>query len=74
MRVAARLSTDERPVTGAQLFAAPTVALLAADLERAEAGPVPAAAPITRRLRVPRRPESQPHGSPKQKERQWTSA
>ncbi|WP_406475060.1 amino acid adenylation domain-containing protein [Streptomyces sp. NBC_01615] len=74
VRVAARLSTDERPVTGAQLFAAPTVALLAAELERAEAGPAPAAAPITRRPRVPRRPESQPHGSPKQKERQWTSA
>ncbi|MET7699934.1 amino acid adenylation domain-containing protein [Streptomyces sp. NPDC005485] len=80
VRVAARLSTDGRPVTAAQIFAAPTVAALAAELERAAAGPAPTAAPIPRRARVPRRPEQQtPHTTPhrgnrKQEDRQWTSA
>ncbi|MFD5075705.1 amino acid adenylation domain-containing protein [Streptomyces sp. NPDC058371] len=74
VRVAARLSTDGRPVTAAQLFAAPTLAALAAELERAAARPTPAPAAIPRRPRVPRRPDPQPHGSTNQKERQWTSA
>ncbi|MET9479711.1 amino acid adenylation domain-containing protein [Streptomyces sp. NPDC006638] len=63
VRVAARLSTDERPVTAAQLFAAPTVAALAAALERPATGTGPAAAPITRRPRVPRQHQNpaRPH-------------
>ncbi|WP_369234203.1 amino acid adenylation domain-containing protein [Streptomyces sp. R21] len=76
VRVAARLSTEGRPVTTAQIFAAPTVAALAAELERAAAGPSPAAAPIPRRPRVARQADqTTPHrGNRKQEDRQWTSA
>ncbi|MFJ2645515.1 amino acid adenylation domain-containing protein [Streptomyces sp. NPDC087420] len=87
VRVAARLSTDERPVTAAQLFAAPTIAALAAELERPAAGTGPVAVPITRRPRVPRQHETpvRPHDAPtrqretpnrpgtQQEEWQWTS-
>ncbi|MEV0254285.1 condensation domain-containing protein [Streptomyces sp. NPDC050732] len=61
VRVAARLTTETRPVTAAQLFAAPTVAALAAELSRppAQAAPAPAPAPIPRRPRVPRVPRQQ---------------
>ncbi|MEV0786653.1 amino acid adenylation domain-containing protein [Streptomyces sp. NPDC050423] len=77
VRVVARLGAG-RPVTVAQLFAAPTVAAFAAELERASALPGPVApAPIPRRPRVPRRPETQnqtqTQPSRKQEERQWTS-
>ncbi|MFF3175501.1 amino acid adenylation domain-containing protein [Streptomyces sp. NPDC057900] len=73
VRVVARLAAG-RPVTVAQLFAAPTVAAFAAELERASALPGPAAAtPIPRRPRVPRRPETPTQPSRKQEERQWTS-
>ncbi|MFJ1901978.1 amino acid adenylation domain-containing protein [Streptomyces sp. NPDC088115] len=73
VRVVARLAAG-RPVTVAQLFAAPTVAAFAAELERAAALPGPAAStPITRRPRVPRRPETPTQPSRKQEERQWTS-
>ncbi|WLQ44379.1 amino acid adenylation domain-containing protein [Streptomyces laculatispora] len=77
VRVVARLGAG-RPVTVAQLFAAPTVAGFAAELERAAALPGPAApTAIPRRPRVPRRPETQtqPQTQPsrKQEERQWTS-
>ncbi|MFF7352813.1 amino acid adenylation domain-containing protein [Streptomyces filipinensis] len=79
VRVAARLSTPERPVTAAQLFATPTVAALAAGLEEAAARQQPAMAPIPRRPRVPNRAQTPqttaPHrGSRKQEDRQWTSA
>ncbi|NED82758.1 hypothetical protein G3I76_21980, partial [Streptomyces sp. SID11233] len=71
--VVARLAAG-RPVTVAQLFAAPTVAAFAAELERAAALPGPAdSTPIPRRPRVPRRPEPQTQPSRKQEERQWTS-
>ncbi|MFF2520960.1 amino acid adenylation domain-containing protein [Streptomyces liangshanensis] len=80
VRVAARLSTEERPVTAAQLFAAPTVAALAAELARPAAQAAPAAAPITRRPRVPRQHttparQHQTPGRPgtPQEEWQWTS-
>ncbi|MET9404591.1 amino acid adenylation domain-containing protein [Streptomyces sp. NPDC002935] len=63
VRVAARLSTSDRPVTAAQLFATPTVATLAADLERTAALPQPAMAPIPRRPRVPRGPDQAPRTS-----------
>ncbi|WP_329200806.1 amino acid adenylation domain-containing protein [Streptomyces sp. NBC_01435] len=73
VRAVARLGAG-RPVTVAQLFAAPTVAAFAAELERAVARPVPAAAsPIPRRPRVPRRPQPQTQPSRKQEEWQWTS-
>ncbi|MFD7717769.1 amino acid adenylation domain-containing protein [Streptomyces sp. NPDC059814] len=77
VRVVARLGAG-RLVTVAQLFAAPTVAAFAAELERASALPGPVApAPIPRRPRVPRRPETPPQTqtqpSRKQEERQWTS-
>jgi hypothetical protein len=84
VRVAARLSTPDRPVPAAQLFATPTVATLAAGLERATALPQPAMAPIPRRPRVPRVPDQTPQtpaaataarrGTRKQEDRQWTSA
>ncbi|MCM2415390.1 phosphopantetheine-binding protein [Streptomyces sp. RKAG290] len=73
VRAVARLAAG-RPVTVAQLFAAPTVAAFAAVLERAAALPVPvASAPIPRRPRVARRPEPQTQPSRKQEESQWTS-
>ncbi|WP_164551825.1 non-ribosomal peptide synthetase [Streptomyces sp. WAC 01529] len=75
VRVAARLTTGTRTVTAAQLFAAPTVAALAAELARAPVAPGPApAAPITRRPRVPRQQDQQSHLSKEQEERPWTSA
>ncbi|MFF1650360.1 amino acid adenylation domain-containing protein [Streptomyces sp. NPDC058240] len=73
VRAVARLGAG-RPVTVAQLFAAPTVAAFAAELERAAARPEPdAASPIPRRPRVPRRPQPQTQPSRKQEEWQWTS-
>ncbi|MGV9879876.1 amino acid adenylation domain-containing protein [Streptomyces sp. NPDC003006] len=74
LRVAARLTTDTRTVTAAQLFAAPTVAALATELARAPVTAGPAPAPIPRRPRVPRRQEQQSHLGKKQEERPWTSA
>ncbi|MGW0531568.1 amino acid adenylation domain-containing protein [Streptomyces sp. NPDC003032] len=74
LRVAARLTTDTRTVTAAQLFAAPTVAALAAELARAPVTTGPAPAPIPRRPRVPRRQEQQSHLGKEQEERPWTSA
>ncbi|MGN9760595.1 amino acid adenylation domain-containing protein [Streptomyces sp. SD31] len=56
VRVAARLTGAGRTVTAAQLFTSPTVAALAAELERAPAQAPAAAAPIPRRPRVPRQP------------------
>jgi nonribosomal peptide synthetase DhbF len=56
VRVAARLTGAGRAVTVAQLFASPTVAGLAAELERAPAEAAPAPAPIPRRPRIPRQP------------------
>ncbi|MEU7413561.1 amino acid adenylation domain-containing protein [Streptomyces sp. NPDC042638] len=79
VRVAARLSTPDRPVTAAQLFATPTVAALAAALEGTAARPRPAMAPIPRRPRVPHTPQTSrttaaERGGRKQEDRQWTSA
>lgn len=74
VRVAARLTTDTQTVTAAQLFAAPTVAALAAELARAPLSPGPAAAPIPRRPRVPRQQDQQSHLSREQEKRPWTSA
>ncbi|MFB8037423.1 amino acid adenylation domain-containing protein [Streptomyces sp. NPDC056004] len=73
VRAVARLGAG-RQLTVAQLFAAPTVAAFAVELERAVALPAPAAAsPIPRRPRVPRRPQPQPQTGRKQEEWQWTS-
>ncbi|MDV9201571.1 phosphopantetheine-binding protein, partial [Streptomyces sp. Wh19] len=73
VRAVARLGAG-RQATVAQLFAAPTVAAFAAELERAVELPAPAgASPITRRPRVPRRPEPQTQTGRKQEEWQWTS-
>ncbi|MFJ2589797.1 amino acid adenylation domain-containing protein [Streptomyces sp. NPDC087538] len=73
VRAVARLGTG-RQLTVAQLFAAPTVAAFAVELERAVALPAPAAAsPIPRRPRVPRRPQPQTQTGRKQEEWQWTS-
>ncbi|MFF8654661.1 amino acid adenylation domain-containing protein [Streptomyces huasconensis] len=83
VRVAARLTTGTRTVTATQLFAAPTVAALAAELARAPVTTGPAPAPIPRRPRVPRRQDQRSHlsdlGDPsdlnsEQEERPWTSA
>ncbi|MEV0125852.1 AMP-binding protein [Streptomyces sp. NPDC050703] len=74
VRVAARLTTAVRTATAAQLFAAPTVAALAAELERAPAVAAPAPAPIPRRPRVPRQQDQQSHLGRQQEERPWTSA
>ncbi len=74
VRVAARLTTAARTATAAQLFAAPTVAALAAELERAPAAAAPAPAPIPRRPRVPRQQDQQSHLGRQQEERPWTSA
>ncbi|MFH8608240.1 amino acid adenylation domain-containing protein [Streptomyces sp. NPDC018029] len=65
VRVAARLTTESRPVTAAQLFAAPTVAALAVELARTPAQAGPAPVPIPRRPRVPRVPRV-----PRQQDRQ----
>ncbi|MFB6817697.1 amino acid adenylation domain-containing protein [Streptomyces sp. NPDC056347] len=81
VRAVARLGAG-RPVTVAQLFASPTVAAFAAELERATARPgATAASPIPRRPRVPRRAPAQPQPQPRtqtdrkqQEEWQWTSA
>ncbi|MER5618198.1 amino acid adenylation domain-containing protein [Streptomyces sp. NPDC002215] len=73
VRAVARLGAG-RQLTVAQLFAAPTVAAFAVELERAVALPSPAAAsPIPRRPRVPRRPQPQTQTGRKQEEWQWTS-
>ncbi|GGV95213.1 hypothetical protein GCM10015535_62150 [Streptomyces gelaticus] len=73
VRTVARLGAD-RPATVAQLFAAPTVAAFAAELERAVARPAPpSVSAIPRRPRVPRRPQPQTQPSRKQEEWQWTS-
>ncbi|MGF0170208.1 amino acid adenylation domain-containing protein [Streptomyces sp. Marseille-Q5077] len=56
VRVAARLTSAGRTVTAGQLFTAPTVAALAAELERAPAEAPAAPAPIPRRPRIPRQP------------------
>ncbi|WP_328745008.1 amino acid adenylation domain-containing protein [Streptomyces sp. NBC_00285] len=82
VRVTARLSTPDRPVTASQLFANPTVATLAVDLEQAAARPQPAMTLIPRRPRVPRPPDRAPRttatttdrSNRKQEDRQWTSA
>ncbi|MFF2013560.1 amino acid adenylation domain-containing protein [Streptomyces sp. NPDC058195] len=75
VRAVARLNAG-RAVTVAQLFAAPTVAAFAAELERSTVRPGSAAAsPIPRRPRVPRRAPAQTQTSKKQQEEwQWTSA
>ncbi|MEE1768204.1 amino acid adenylation domain-containing protein [Streptomyces sp. JV185] len=73
VRAVARLGAG-RPVTVAQLFASPTVAAFAAELERAVARPAPhAVSAIPRRPRVPRRPQPQTQTGRKQEEWQWTS-
>ncbi|MGA4851319.1 amino acid adenylation domain-containing protein [Streptomyces sp. G5(2025)] len=74
VRVAARLTTDARTVTAAQLFAAPTVAALAADVARAPVTTAPGPVPIPRRPRVPRAQVSQSRLGGEQEERPWTSA
>ncbi|MBM7173783.1 non-ribosomal peptide synthetase, partial [Streptomyces sp. G44] len=80
VRVAARLTTGTRTVTAAQLFAAPTVAALAAELAGAPVTTGPAPTPIPRRPRVPRRQDQRSHPghlgdhSTEQEERPWTSA
>ncbi|MGW1611372.1 amino acid adenylation domain-containing protein [Streptomyces sp. NPDC002285] len=56
VRVAARLTSAGRTVTAGQLFTSPTVAALAAELERAPAEAPAAPAPIPRRPRIPRQP------------------
>ncbi|WP_164904994.1 non-ribosomal peptide synthetase [Streptomyces cyaneus] len=56
VRVAARLTGAGRTVTAAQLFTSPTVAALAAELERATADAPAARTPIPRRPRIPRQP------------------
>ncbi|WP_369172366.1 amino acid adenylation domain-containing protein [Streptomyces sp. R28] len=72
VRVAARLAGAGRTVTAAQLFTSPTVAALAAALERAPAEAPGAPAPITRRPRVPRQPGRDGRTDTSQKEVPWT--
>ena len=72
MRVAARLTGAGRTVTTAQLFTSPTVAALAAEMERAPAETHAAAAPIRRRPRVPRQPGRDDRTDTSQKEVPWT--
>ncbi|MBT2417247.1 amino acid adenylation domain-containing protein [Streptomyces sp. ISL-22] len=75
VRVAARLTGAGRTVTAAQLFTSPTVAALAAELERASAGTAPPApAPIPRRPRIPRQPgrDGRTDTGQSQKEVPWT--
>ncbi|KUL30332.1 hypothetical protein ADL12_27185 [Streptomyces regalis] len=72
VRVAARLTGAGRPVTAAQLFTSPTVAALAAELERAPAEAPAAAAPIPRRPRIPRQPGRDGRTDTSQKEVPWT--
>ncbi len=72
VRVAARLTGAGRTVTAAQLFTSPTVAALAAELERAPAEAPAAPAPIPRRPRVPRQPGRAGRTDTSQKEVPWT--
>ncbi|MFG1667526.1 amino acid adenylation domain-containing protein [Streptomyces sp. Y7] len=72
VRVAARLTGAGRTVTAAQLFTSPTVAALAAELERAPAGAPAVAAPIPRRPRVPRQPGRADRTDTSQKEVPWS--
>ncbi|MFE5816939.1 amino acid adenylation domain-containing protein [Streptomyces sp. NPDC056479] len=72
VRVAARLTGAGRTVTTAQLFASPTVAALAAELERAPAEAPAAPAPIPRRPRVPRQPRPDGRTDSTRKEVPWT--
>lgn len=72
VRVAARLTGAGRTVTAAQLFTSPTVAALAAELERAPAEAPTAPAPIPRRPRVPRQPDRAGRTDTSQKEVPWT--
>ncbi|GHG97216.1 non-ribosomal peptide synthetase [Streptomyces lanatus] len=72
VRVAARLTGAGRTVTAAQLFTSPTVAALAAELERAPAEAPAAPAPIPRRPRVPRQPGRENRTDTPQKEVPWT--
>ncbi|WP_426539040.1 amino acid adenylation domain-containing protein [Streptomyces sp. UG1] len=72
VRVAARLTGAGRTVTAAQLFTSPTVAALAAELERAPAEAPAAPAPIPRRPRVPRQPGRDGRTETSQKEVPWT--
>ncbi|MFI6015130.1 amino acid adenylation domain-containing protein [Streptomyces sp. NPDC051243] len=72
VRVAARLTGAGRTVTAAQLFTSPTVAALAAELERAPAGASAAPAPIPRRPRVPRQPGRDSRTDTSEKEVPWT--
>ncbi|MFE7269695.1 amino acid adenylation domain-containing protein [Streptomyces sp. NPDC057623] len=72
VRVAARLTGAGRTVTAAQLFTSPTVAALAAELERAPAEAPDAAAPILRRPRVPRQQGRDSRTDTSQKEVPWT--
>ncbi|MGW2845603.1 amino acid adenylation domain-containing protein [Streptomyces sp. NPDC001274] len=77
VRAVARLAAG-RPVTTAQLFAAPTVSAFAAELERATARPeISTVSPIPRRPRVPRRAPAQDRNQTSRKQQeewQWTSA
>ncbi|QOV35581.1 amino acid adenylation domain-containing protein [Streptomyces ferrugineus] len=72
VRVAARLTGAGRTVTAAQLFTSPTVAALAAELERAPADTPAAPAPIPRRPRVPRQPGREGRTDTGQKEVPWS--
>ncbi|MFE5891642.1 amino acid adenylation domain-containing protein [Streptomyces sp. NPDC056462] len=81
VRVAARLTSAGRTVTAGQLFTSPTVAALAAELERAPAEAPAAPAPIPRRPRIPRQPGRDSRtdvpgtgrtDDPSQKEVPWT--
>ncbi|MFJ8632676.1 amino acid adenylation domain-containing protein [Streptomyces sp. NPDC093568] len=72
VRVAARLTGAGRTVTAAQLFTSPTVAALAAELERAPAEALAAPPPIPRRPRVPRQPGRDSRTDTSQKEVPWT--
>ncbi len=72
VRVAARLTGAGRTVTVGQLFTSPTVAALAAELERAPARAPAAPAPIPRRPRVPRQPGRDGRTDTSDKEVPWT--
>ncbi|WP_455770690.1 acyl carrier protein [Streptomyces chartreusis] len=72
VRVAARLTGAGRTVTAAQLFTSPTLAALAAELERAPTEAPAPPAPIPRRPRVPRQPGRAGRTDTSQKEVPWT--
>ncbi|MFH0520335.1 amino acid adenylation domain-containing protein [Streptomyces sp. M41] len=72
VRVAARLTGAGRTVTAAQLFTSPTVAALAAELERAPAEAPAPPVPIPRRPRVPRQPGRDGRTDTSQKEVPWS--